>query len=284
MYHSTPFMLVPPGRTVRNLLIANVAVFVAQTLFGGRGGVIYDWLALSRSGLFGLRIWQFVTYTFLHGGVGHVLINMLMLYFFGRELEAALGRRAFLRLYFLSGLVAGVGWLVLSGGGAGLPSGAYPRMIGASGAVYGIMGMYAMLYPRRQITLLLYFILPVTLSARTLALGVMGLSFLLMLGESGDNVAHAAHLFGGLTGFWLGYKLRGGGGGRGGGGMFDGVRARRRRSRMHVIEGDAWEPDEPVSMDTIDALLDKIRREGIGSLTARERALLERASTDRRSR
>ena len=271
MYRASPFMLLPPGRTVRNLLIANVAVFVVQALFRGHGGAFYDWFALSWPGLLRMRIWQFVTYTFRHGSVGHLLMNMLMLYFFGRELEAALGRRAFLRVYFLSGLMAGLGWLVLSGGGA--------LLLGASGGVYGVLGMYAALYPHRRITLLLYFVLPVTLSARTLALGAMGLSFLLMLGGEG-SVAHAAHLFGGLTGYWLGGGLRGGGRG----GAFDGLRARRRRSRLHVIDGEAWESHEPISSATIDALLDKIKRGGIGSLTARERELLERASADRRGR
>ncbi len=279
MYRASPFMLLPPGRTVRNVLIANVAVFAVQALLRWYGGAFYEWFALSRPGLLRLRIWQFVTYTFLHGSVGHLLMNMLMLYFFGRELEAALGRRAFLRVYFLSGLVAGIGWLILSGGGTGLAPGQYPRMIGASGSVYGIIGMYAGLYPRRQITLLLYFVLPVTLSARTLALGSMGLSFLLMLG-GGSSVAHAAHLFGGVAGYWLGGGLRG----SGRGGAFAGLRARRRRSRLHVIDGEAWESNEPVSSDTIDALLDTIKRKGIGALTARERELLERASADRRGR
>lgn len=283
MYPGAPFILSPPSRTVRNLLIANVAVFVLQLLFGLRGGVFHDWFALSRTGLLRLRVWQVVTYAFLHGSLGHLFMNMLMLYFFGCELERVLGRRAFLRVYILCGLLAGIGWLVISGSGAGLPQGLYPRVVGASGAVYGIVGMYAALFPRRQITLLLYFVMPVTLTARTLALGAMGLSFLLMLG-GGDGIAHAAHLFGGLAGYWLGHRLQGGGGSRSGGGLFDGLRANRRRNRFEVIEGDSWEPDDPVPMDVVDGLLDKIRRQGIGALTPRERELLERASAERRGR
>ncbi len=279
MFTYPPVAVPPIGRVLKSLLIANVAVFVFQALFVSPGGAFVDWFALSRDGMGRLRVWQLFTYTLLHGGSMHLLMNMIGLYFFGRELESALGERTFLRLYVLAGVVAGLGWLVVGGGPGRV-------CIGASGAVYGVLGMYAALYPRRRVTLLLFLVVPVTLSARALALGFMGMSFLMML-EGGSGVAHAAHLFGGLSGYWLGHRLQGGGpGGRGGSsgggpGLFDSLRAHRRRNRFQVLEGEAWEADDPVPMAVVDALLEKIKRGGIGALTARERALLERASSDR---
>ncbi len=266
----------PPGRALRWLLGLSVGAYLVQLMVGTP---FVRHFALSRDGLGSGEVWQLVTYLFVHGGVMHLLMNMVGLYFFGRELETLLGPRQFIRLYLFCGVVAGLGWLALSGRGA--------VCLGASGAVFGIVGMYAALYPHRRVTLLLFLVLPVTLTARTLALGFMGLSLLMML-EGQGGVAHAAHLFGGLAGYGLGWLVTHGASGHGGGSLWDHLRAGRRRRGLKVVSGqgaayggdeaedDGDEAERPDAA-TIDAILEKITRSGIGSLTRAERRTLERA-------
>ncbi len=279
-----PYAIAPlprPGPALRLLLGTTVGVTLAQFLIGAP---FVRHFALSRSGMAAGEVWQLVTYLFLHGGVMHLLMNMLGLYFFGRELETALGTRPFVRLYLFCGAVAGLGWLALSGHGA--------VCLGASGAVFGIVGMYAALYPRRRVTLLLFLVVPVNLSARAMALGFMGVSLLLMF-DGGSGVAHAAHLVGGATGYGLGWLTTHGGGPRGLASLWGGLRAGRRRRGFAVLHGesalhgedgrrragDAMADDGPVPDGaTVDAILDKITREGIGALTSAERAVLDRAA------
>jgi membrane associated rhomboid family serine protease len=277
-----PYSIAPfqsPGRAVRGLLVVSGGAYLLQLMMG-------DWalrhFALSRGGIASGEVWQLVTYLFLHGGIMHLLFNMLGLFFFGRELETLLGGRQFVRIYLLCGVVAGLGWLALSGGGA--------VCLGASGAVFGIVGMYAALYPHRRVTLLVMLVLPVNLSARTLALGFMGLSLLMLL-EGRGGVAHAAHLFGGLAGYGLGWLAARGKRGSGGGSFWGRLRAGRRRRGFTVVPGRHVDQDATVDADavypppdaaTIDAILDKITQRGIGSLTRAERQTLEQAARKRR--
>jgi membrane associated rhomboid family serine protease len=270
--YTAPMLQFPrPGRMLRILLIANAAAYVVQLVgFAAMGSDAFLGIfALTRSGLGRGMVWQLVTYSLLHGNLMHLLFNMLGLYFFGTELERLLGERLFLKLYLFCTIVAGLGWVLLSGG-----SGA--ACIGASGAVMGVVGMFAAIYPQRRITLLLMLVFPVTLTARTLGLGYIVISFLMMLGDSG-SVAHAAHLFGGIAGYALGVlAVRQGGpksfASRGG-------RAARRRRSFTVIEGEAIDHDEePVSRADVDRILEKIKREGIRALTREERRILDQAS------
>ena len=98
---------------VKNLLIANVAVFMIQTLLrGGMSGYlgpVGQWLAfIPRDAIFGLEIWRFFTYMFLHGGMFHLLFNMFALWMFGSSIEEAWGAREFLKYYFFTGIMAGL--------------------------------------------------------------------------------------------------------------------------------------------------------------------------------
>ncbi|MBL7077670.1 MAG: rhomboid family intramembrane serine protease [Kiritimatiellae bacterium] len=270
----------PPA--TRMVLWVTVAAFALQIIFDSltRGGFTYLF-ALRRSGLIAGMIWQPVTYMLLHGNWLHILLNMLIVFMFGRELERLLGARRFLLLYIGSGVIGGLGWVMMSARG---------YCIGASGGVFGLIGMYAALFPNRPITLLLFFVLPITLRARVLALILAAISLVLMFGDG--NVAHAAHLAGGLAGYWFGAQLlrqaRAGANRSLRRSLADVVGGAMRSARMrprltvqyHVPEDET--EDETVSMEEIDRLLDKILVQGVGSLTARERRVLEHASKELR--
>ncbi|NLB59490.1 MAG: rhomboid family intramembrane serine protease [Lentisphaerae bacterium] len=268
-------MLTP---AVRNLLIINGVVFVLQLLLQSMAGAWFTLLfSLSWAGIRQFFLWQLVSYMFLHGGFMHLLLNMLGLFFFGPETERAIGTRRFSILYLGSGILGGLGWLLLTG------LGSQAFCLGASGAVFGVLGAFAALFPERPITFLLFFIIPVTAKARTLAIGLGLFTLLAMIGQPG-NIAYAAHLAGGLAGY--GYILL----------IFNRRRAffswrprqwlhdlrwRWQRRKFKVISGTATRDPEP-AQEEVDAILAKISKWGLGQLTPREREILNQASRRRR--
>jgi len=179
---------------VKALLIANVAIFVITFFmppllltFGLRPADIFEKGA----------IWQLVTYMFLHGGVGHILFNMLFLWFIGVELERMWGTTFFTKYYFICGLGAGLTQILL--GFVPLSFAAnfyYQSTIGASGAIFGLLLAYALYFPHRPI--LMFFLFPVP--ARYLVMIYAGIELLYALG-GGGGVAHTAHLGGLATGY-----------------------------------------------------------------------------------
>ncbi|MBM3725668.1 MAG: rhomboid family intramembrane serine protease [Acidobacteria bacterium] len=140
-----------------------------------------------------LMVWQLVSYLFLHGDIMHILFNMLGLWMFGADVEREWGMKRFLRFYFLCG--AGAGVCVVAAnflfGDPRVPT------IGASGAVYGVMMAYGMLFPTR--TVLFSFLFPI--QAKYLVLIMGGISFLMTFGASGSGVSHVAHLGGMIFGY-----------------------------------------------------------------------------------
>jgi membrane associated rhomboid family serine protease len=182
----------PVTRTVKILIILNVAIFALQAFseFAGSRFLV---------GYFGLiparitqdfMIWQFVTYMFLHGGVFHIFFNMLTLFMFGNDLERYWGTRRFLNYYMITGIGAGIcSWAVSMNN----PS----AIIGASGAVYGLLLAYGLLYPNRIVYL--NFLLPIKIKWLVVIMGAMAFFSSLTGGEPG--VAHIAHLGGMLVGF-----------------------------------------------------------------------------------
>lgn len=253
---------------IRALLIITIVVFMLQLFLERLAGIrLVPLLGLSLDGLLAGMVWQLATYTLLHGGTLHILLNMLYLFFFGPEVERTVGARRCALYYLLFALIAGLGWIAISARPGAV-------CIGASGAVYGIMGLFAGLYPRRNVQLLVLFVLPVTMSARMLVLVLGGIAFVALLAASG-SIAHAAHLSGGVAGYLCGVHHRR---------IADGFpplwsvrvwRQQLRRGRFTLIDPAEALPPEPAE---VDAVLDKISREGFGSLTARERALLDRAA------
>jgi membrane associated rhomboid family serine protease len=195
-YSSYSFGPGPLSPALKALIGANVFLFLAAAVMPGL--VTFFGLRPADVVLEG-RIWQLATYMFLHGNVGHVLFNMLALWMFGSDLERDWGTRRFLNFYFFCGVGAGLcdvtARLILGDGQ--IPT------IGASGAIYGILLAFGLLYPHRRIYL--WFVLPIP--ARIFALILGAIAFLSAFGGRGSNVAHIAHLGGMVFGyFYLRYK------------------------------------------------------------------------------
>jgi membrane associated rhomboid family serine protease len=196
----------PATPAVKLLLIATIGAYVAQLVLG----VVYyqalesltppvlDWLALTPA-LVVKRgyVWQLATYLFLHAGVLHVAFNMLALWMFGVDLERRWGRTAFYKYYFVCGVGAGLTCIAASL----LPFDFVAPVwrtptIGASGAVYGLLLAYAILFPSR---IIYYFIFPIPVRVYVLIAGAIVL--MQSFGGGGAGVAHFAHLGGLIFGY-----------------------------------------------------------------------------------
>lgn len=199
----------PP--VVANLLMINILVFVAKMLLPSNvGNAMLEFGALQFWAGGGFRIWQPLTYMFLHGDFGHIFFNMFALWMFGRVLEYDLGSRRFLTYYIVCGVGAGliqlgVNWLefsVVATDPAAAPLTvmryAHASTIGASGAVFGLLLAFGMLHPNNMIMLMFP---PVALKAKWFVV-IYGVIELLAGIKGGGGVAHFAHLGGMLFG-WL---------------------------------------------------------------------------------
>ncbi len=270
-----------PFSAVTLLVIANVIVWLLDTLTGRT--ILTELGALSvRTTVFQLQVWRLVTYQFLHGGLLHIALNMLILWMLGRYIERALGRTAFYVLYFGSGIVGGLfqiafNWAMVGWYG---PVMLEQAAVGASGAVMGVLMAFATLYPRQRLYIFIFFI-PVAVEARWLALAYFVMELLYTLqgisaGLMRDNVAHAAHLGGLVVGFlWVkfGHQL-----------MQAGSRARRQAERQFGGGPSGPGRREVAEQAEIDRILDKIHHQGIDSLTPREKMFLQEMSRKYRDR
>jgi len=146
-------------------------------------------------------VWTWVTAVFAHGGFGHILVNSIVLYFFGPIVERRVGTRAFVALFLGAGILAGLAQIVTA-----FALGEFSAVVGASGAIMAIMGVLTVLNP--QLKVYLYFILPVPLWLLTV--GFAGYSVFIALGGGigAGGVAHLAHLTGLVVGLGYGERLR----------------------------------------------------------------------------
>ena len=249
------------------LVAVNVAVFFLQTLGAAfaRGQVDY-WFALSSAGIRSGYAWQFLTYMFLHGdpavpasGPIHLLVNMLTLFFAGREVESIVGQKHLIGIYFGGGLLGGIAQIALSP--------ATTHLSGASAGVCATLLAFTTILPEIEITALLFFILPVRLKAKYLALGFVAISVVCIATGSLAGVGHIAHLGGCLVG-WLYVKHLGFG---------HPLRIQRYvfEKRERAARMERMTPEQFIS-EEIDPLLEKISREGLHSLTRAERKILEK--------
>src|SRR5262249_44113163 len=194
----------PVPRAIKALIIANVVMFVLQLI----SPLVTDLLGLHPAFVLGrLWVWQLGTYMFLHGGLMHILFNMLALWMFGSELERMWGTRYFLKFYFVAGIGAGALPVAFSlFPVAPAVSLWYANVIGASGAIYALLLAFALYFPDRPIYLYMLFPIPAKIFV-----AIMGaIAFYSSVVESG-GIANATHL-GGLIVGYLYLKM----GGRGG--------------------------------------------------------------------
>ena len=234
---------------------------------------VREHLALSLDGILRLELWQLLTHALLHGDVSHLFWNMVSLYGFGSIAESVATRGEFHRLYVLAALGGGAGWLAWAA--AGLEPGWMPA-VGASGAVTGILVLAALRAPKAKI--LLFFFLPV--SIWLLALVYVGGDVATALSGDTGGVAVSAHLGGAATAVLFQFR------------PWEGLRRRRRAgARPSVLRRDL-PPDllappparEEEESRRVDALLERIHAEGIGSLSGEEREFLNEVSRRLRGR
>jgi membrane associated rhomboid family serine protease len=188
----------PMTPAVRAIIYANVAVFLV-TLFVPE--VIVDTFGLRPAlVIHELRVWQLVTYLFVHSPaqLSHILFNMLAVWMFGVDLERRWGTRGFVKYYFITGVGAGVSMILVSLLPFAATRATFEAVtIGASGAVYGLLMAWGLIFPHRQILFMLIFPLP----ARVFVLIMGAIAFLSAVGASGGPVANVAHLGGLVVGF-----------------------------------------------------------------------------------
>jgi membrane associated rhomboid family serine protease len=261
---------------IRAIITLNVAVFIFQAFLGILSPAYSS--ALVRAFAFYpewytalFQPWRMVTYMFLHGGVFHILFNMLWLWWMGRAVEQTLGPRTFTVIY----MGAGIGGALLDVLFAQFLGINY--VIGASGAVFGIMVAFAMLYPTMPIML---FLLP-PIEARYVVAGLIALNLLLLNG--GDGVAHVVHLGGAAIGYMLmkaqnkgyelsrwilpfeqfWYRLKG---------VYQKQKTQTRNSNMYSVS-DVEIIDES-DQSELDEILEKISQKGYDGLTKEEKRKL----------
>jgi membrane associated rhomboid family serine protease len=249
-------------KAVKYLLLVNAGVFVLEFLWGSELIHIFGLTpVLVKKGF----IWQPVTYMFLHGGLFHLLFNMFVLWMFGCEIERTWGTREFVKYYFLTGIGAGLFTLFLS-------FNSHIPTIGASGAIFGILVAFALMFPDRLIYL--YFLIPV--KAKYVVAFFAVIELLASFRHTSDGIGHFAHLGGMIVGYVYikadfripaffrlsTYVTR--------------IRNFRHQRRMKAVSKQRER--EQRLMDKVDQILDKINQVGYDNLTREEKRILERAS------
>ena len=278
---------------VIKIIIINVIIFILQILTRDtptsycpatgphRWGGVTSWLWLSVPTF--SEVWRLGTYMFVHGSTFmHILFNMWTLYIFGRPVEQRLGSSAFLKLYLISGVIGAVSWIIFN-------QDSTAPLVGASGAIFGVMAAAAMLFPSMQIMLLFP---PVVLKVKTLVI-CLAIINIVMLYNVHSNIAYLAHLGGLLGGFLFTRKhlskdrlsqSRRTSKSQGFGSLVQNMKStinkkinNDRVPDLRIVEKSKHADDEDIITSEIDPILDKIGTYGMQSLTANERRVLERA-------
>lgn len=297
----------------KNLLIINVIAFLAYEVLLFMGIDLNNVLGLHFFLAKDFRIWQLVTYMFMHGGLMHILMNMFMLWMFGMVVENVWGPKKFLFYYIVCGIGAGLcqeiaqygqyltenlaAYDVVSTGVSSIPMEAYLNMwttVGASGAIYAVLLAFGLLFPEERMFIIP---IPIPIKAKWIIIGSIAIELFAAFQNSGDGVAHLAHLGGMLFGFlliryWRNHPYEGDGdfGMNKGEQFFDrmknnweqrtrqrastnGHKSERTERTQHESDWD-YNARKQREQEEIDRILDKIRKSGYESLTAAEKQRL----------
>jgi membrane associated rhomboid family serine protease len=255
---ANPFDMLTP--VTRRLIIANTVIYLGQMVVPGP---LIDWFGLRPLDVFtNYHVWTIVTYAFLHGGGWHLFFNMFALWMFGPHIEGIWGARRFTAYYFLCVVGAALAQFLIA------PE---SLVVGASGAIYGLLLAFGMLMPDAVIYLFFFFPVRAIQAVFFIAL----LTFVSALSAGGSRIANFAHLGGMLTGY-----------------LYFKVPMWLERARFWQIERRFKNPkgaraperrqrDSVALSDEVDRILEKISSEGVGSLTAEEHETMQRYSRRR---
>ncbi len=243
---------------VKYLMIANAVVYLLQQLTPAlmiKGFALFPNLILKN-----LFVWQLFTYMFLHGDFLHILLNMFILWMFGCEVERYWGSREFLKYYVICGVGGALFHIIIH-------PGSMTPVIGASGAIYGILAAFAIFFPDRPIMLFPFFI---TLKAKHWVLIFLGITLVFGFSGQQDGVAHFAHLGGMVVGFlYIKFKRK----------FFtlNGfIKSKKENRRKMTLTKRTRKLQE--LRDEVDSILDKINEIGYENLTEEEKKTLKHAS------
>jgi membrane associated rhomboid family serine protease len=177
------------------LIAIDAAIFIYQCLRPDSKDQFQELYGLSAAGMEEGHWWQLITHAFLHGNIWHLLFNMIALWFAGRIVERVMGTGRFLALYAASAVAGGLAQILLQGGDT--------LLLGASGAVCGVILAFATMFPEAQIVALLFFVIPLKFRAKYLGWCLAGSSLLFLLVGFEPRIGHAAHLGGCVAGYLL---------------------------------------------------------------------------------
>tara|TARA_B100000073_G_scaffold19879_1_gene15833 strand:- start:297 stop:1124 length:828 start_codon:yes stop_codon:yes gene_type:complete len=243
---------------IKTLISINFAIFILQSISSSEIMFFSNFGLVPKLVWSQMKIWQPFTYMFFHGDIWHVLINMFVLWMFGSELERAWGKKNFLRFYFITGVGSGLGTMLF-----GLQS-TIP-IVGASGAIYGVLLAYGVMFPNR--TVYLYGIIPI--KSIWFVIGIGAIAFFSSFNNF-TNISHLTHFFGMIIGYL--YLKRP-------------VHFRElwfsvsKKVLEYRIQNQEKEISRSVEMERdLNSILDKINREGFKSLTKEEEERLYKNS------
>lgn len=260
------------------LIVINAVVFILDQIF--TGSMRASALSFSYWGnfnveqaIYGGQVWRFFTYQFIHANLLHIAFNMIGLYFFGPLMEQHWGSRRFLAFYLLCGMSGAVlmSLFVLTIPAA-LGVGPNSMLVGASGSLFGILAACAVLFPKMRVQLI---IPPVPMTMRTMAMVFLGIAVLVIIVGGNNAGGQAAHLGGALLGFLLvkaPFLLD----------WADRVSPREIQNNINAGRFERKQKQQRAKEQEVDRILDKVKREGLASLTSKERKTLNQASEQMR--
>ena len=255
-FGQNPFVI-PSG--VKILLIVNIVAFFLIELSGQKNILFQIFGLVPRAVSQEYKLWQTFTYLFVHGGFLHIFFNMFVLWMFGKDLEIDWGKNEFLVFYFICGVGAGIITVLIS-------MNSFIPIVGASGAVYGVLVAYGFTYPNRMVYL--YGLFPLKVKYMVLGLGLI--SFLASLSTLKSTVSHITHLSGMMIGIiYILYNFK-----------WKNIRLWLIKIRLHSIQNkknDFENKDDKIKM-RVDKILDKLNDHGWESLTVEEENILTKSS------
>jgi len=278
----------------KNLLIINVLMFAGKYVAELYGVNLEALLGLHFFLSDGFHLFQFVTYMFMHAGLEHLFFNMFAVWMFGRIIETTMGAQRFLIYYLTCGIGAGICQELVQLAAYFYGAQGLALTVGASGAVYGILLAFGMMYPNESI---LIFPLPIPIKAKYFVIGYAVIELMSALGRANDGVAHFAHLGGMLFGLMLILYWRNGGGrkNRNGGGFYErrydgeskGWNIRKwfsslLKKKPHITMSNGGKYNQDMAYRQrkkeeeaeLDRILDKVRKNGYNGLTEEEKKRL----------